>query len=115
MIGLPPGDILYYYVRALIAIVIFVMIGKYVEGLINGSAKWIKVIEYIGFNTLIILCVHDPIKRSVIFFVSKISGFSISFIREYITCSFACSIIVLALMFPTIWLYKRYVEKCIIR
>lgn len=115
MLGLPPGYILYYYVRALIAITIFVVIGKYIERHLNGNSKWINAIEYIGANTLIILCVHDPIKRAVIFVFSKISGFSITLIREDITWSFACSIIVLALMFPTIWLYKRYFEKLIVR
>lgn len=115
MLGLATGDILYYYVRALIAITIFVMIGKYIERHLNGKSKWIDAIEYIGANTLIILCVHDPIKRAVIFLFSRISGFPITLIREDITWSLVCSIIVLGLMFPTIWIYKRYVEKCIIR
>lgn len=114
MLGLQTGEILYYYVRALIVISIFVMIGKYAEQHLNENSKWIHAVEYIGSNTLIILCVHDPIKRAVIFLCSKISGFPITLIREDITWSFVCSIIVLGLMFPTIWLYKRYFEKLIV-
>ena len=90
-------------------------IGKYVERFIKEKTILINVIEYIGTNTLIILCVHDPVKRAVIFVFSKISGLSISLIREDITYSLLCSVIVLALMFPIIWLYKRYFEKLILK
>lgn len=114
MIGLPSQYILFYYFRALVTIAILVIIAKYFESALRRNSKWMRIVEYIGTNTLIILCVHDPVKRAVIFVCSKLTGISITLIREDLTYSIICSIIVLSLMFPVIWLYKRYVEKYVV-
>lgn len=74
-------DIPIYYLRAMVTICIFIIVAKWLEQYVRRSKKIIRAIEYIGANTLVILCVHDPVKRVILFVVSKCCGVSIDIIR----------------------------------
>ena len=110
MIGLSMYDIPIYYLRAMVTICIFIIVAKWLEQYVRRSKKIIRAIEYIGANTLVILCVHDPVKRVILFIVSKCSGVSIDIIRGDVLWSIFITLIIMLAMLPVIFIYKRYVQ-----
>ena len=114
MIGLSMYDIPIYYLRAMVTICIFIIVAKWLEQCVRRSKKIIRAIEYIGANTLVILCVHDPVKRVILFVVSKCCGVSIDIIRGDILWSIFITLIIMLAMLPVIFIYKRYVQPKLI-
>ena len=114
MIGLSMYDIPIYYLRAMVTIGIFLIVAKWLEQYVRRSKKIIRAIEYIGANTLVILCVHDPVKRVILFIVSKCAGVSIDIIRGDVLWSIIITLIIMLAMLPGIFIYKRYVQPKLI-
>ncbi|WP_158847890.1 acyltransferase family protein [Algibacter sp. L1A34] len=71
---------------------------------------WSNTLSFFGINSLVILCIHDPIKRVIIFTYSVVSEKSVLEVRTDIVASLICTLIVMLLMLPTIYLYKKIIE-----
>ena len=66
------------------------------------------IIQWMGRNSLLIMCIHDPVKRIVLKIASVISGVDISVIRESVAASFLIAVIIIALLFPVAYFINRH-------
>ena len=110
MLGLSICDIPIYYLRAIVTIYIFIIVAKWLEQYVIRVKIMIRAVEYIGANTLVVMCVHDPVKRVVLFVVSKCTSVSIDIIRGDILWSLSITLIIVLILLPIIFTYNRYVQ-----
>lgn len=73
-------------------------------GFMYMSAKMInlKLIKYLGINSLIIMGIHEPVKRIVIKITNVIMQIDIHTLRQEIFWIMICTVIVLTCMYPLI-------------
>lgn len=64
--------------------------------------------QWMGRNSLLIMCIHDPLKRIVLKLTSVISGVDISVIRESVVASFLLVIIIVSLIIPVVFIVNRH-------
>ena len=67
-----------------------------------------RIFKYLGINSLVIMSLHEPIKRIVIILFSKITTFYVEFIRNNIFCILVISIITILVIVPEIEVINRY-------
>lgn len=73
--------------------------------------KWLpkqRLVSYIGENTLIIMCLHEPLKRIVIQLYSIIFNHPTSEIREDVVCTCFISITTITILLPMVWIINKY-------
>lgn len=68
-----------------------------------------NIIEYIGQNSLIIMLCSEPLKRLLLKILSIITKVEIEIIRKSIIYSFLCTVMVIIMIFPIIFIFKKYV------
>lgn len=62
---------------------------------------------YLGRNSLIIMCVHEPLKRIILMVLSKIVSMPTDIIRNEIGMSIVTTLIVIAVCIPIIEIINR--------
>ncbi len=62
---------------------------------------------YLGRNSLIIMCVHEPLKRIILMVLSKIVSMPTDIIRNEIGMSIVTTLIVMAACIPIIEIINR--------
>lgn len=70
--------------------------------------KLIKDIQYVGENSLIIMCIHEPIKRIVLMLISKISHIPTDIIRDNLAFSLGITMIIIFICIPFIYIIRNY-------
>lgn len=75
------------------------------------SAFWKELLSFFGLNTLIILCIHDPVKRVVIYVYSIVFEKTVAAVRTNIFDSMICVFIVMVLMIPSIIIYNKFIKE----
>lgn len=63
---------------------------------------WGGHISYLGKNSLIIMCIHEPIKRVLLVVLSKVSSLPIDDLRGNILLSIICVFILLMVCVPVV-------------
>ena len=63
---------------------------------------WGGQISYLGKNSLIIMCIHEPIKRVFLVVLSKVSSLPIEDLRGNILLSIICVCILLLICVPIV-------------
>lgn len=63
---------------------------------------WGGQISYLGKNSLIIMCIHEPIKRVLLVVLSKVSSLPIEDLRGNILLSIICVCILLLICVPIV-------------
>lgn len=63
---------------------------------------WGGQISYLGKNSLIIMCIHEPIKRVLLVVLSKVSSLPIEELRGNILLSIICVCILLLICVPIV-------------
>ncbi len=101
--------IFHFYAIALYIIAFSIVVTKYSEPYLLKVNVISKCISFIGTNTLIILCLHDPLKRTVIFIYAKLTETSMIDIRSNLLSSLYCVIIIFILLIPMIIIYDKYI------
>lgn len=76
--------------------------------LITHFSRYSKPLAYIGRNSLIIMCIHEPVKRIVLAFFSKLSYTDVSVFKQSLTWSIFIGIITVLICLPSIPLIHRY-------
>lgn len=71
------------------------------------------VFQWIGRNSLIIMCLHEPIKRVVLKLFSIIMGFDIVEIRNSILISTIIAVFVILIILPISYIINRYMPVII--
>ena len=66
------------------------------------------IIEYLGFNSLVILGFQEQIYRIVIKCFSIISGFPVEFLRSNMLVAFCISVITILFIVPIVYLWNRW-------
>lgn len=67
-----------------------------------------KSILFLGTNTLILMCIHEPLKRILLIIVSKLSRIRVDVLRSNIITILIVTIILLGIMYPAIIIINRY-------
>lgn len=62
---------------------------------------------YLGRNSLIVMCVHEPLKRIILMVLSKVVSMPIDVIRNEIGMSIVAMFIVVAVCIPIIEIINR--------
>lgn len=70
--------------------------------------KLLKYIQYLGENSLIIMCIHEPIKRIVLTLASKISHIPTDTIRDNLMFSIGIMTIIILVCIPFIYIIRNY-------
>ena len=63
---------------------------------------WGGQISFLGKNSLIIMCIHEPIKRVLLVVLSKVSSLPIEELRGNILLSIICVCILLLICVPIV-------------
>lgn len=66
-----------------------------------------KVVRYFGENTLLILCIHEPIKRVIIQLMSKFFHIEATFLRQDFIFCLITTVIIFMIFFPIIKLVNK--------
>lgn len=66
-----------------------------------------QYLAYLGQNSLIIMCVHEPLKRIILMVLSKVVSMPTDVIREDIGMSIVATLIVVAVCIPVIEIINR--------
>ena len=90
----------YFYVSALSGIGAIIIFSTFLQ-----SARYLS---FVGRNTLIILCIHNPIKRIVIKIVATIVHLPVNPFRNSLLGGLICALATTAATIPFIFLINRY-------
>lgn len=82
--------------------------GSYLCFTVSRNLKERKAVVYFGNNSLIIFGLSEPIRRGFTNVFSKISHLSINDIRFSIGYSMVCTILILTLLIPIIYIFNNY-------
>ena len=72
-----------------------------------------QYLAYLGRNSLIIMCVHEPLKRIILVVLSKVVSMPIDVIRDEIAMSIVATLIVVAVCIPIIEIINRKISWAI--
>lgn len=97
-----PNTLVLFYLFACLGSV-FVVILSYMMTPIEHN-----VLQYLGRNSLIIMCIHEPIKRVVIVFMQIISGVNADIMRLDNLYCLICMILTVIICIPFIYIINRY-------
>jgi len=75
--------------------------------LLFTNSKVVAATTFFGINSLIVLCIHDPVKRMIIYIYSKGVMIPIAEVRDSIFHSLAITFILMILLLPIIFVYNR--------
>lgn len=94
-----------YYIVAIASIIICMLV---CASIFKQTTMIPRLLQFYGTNTLLILCVHDPVKRVLIFLYSRVLGLSIETVRGDIFHSLIVLVVLIVCMIPLILLYNRW-------
>lgn len=67
-----------------------------------------KSLLFLGKNTLILMCIHEPLKRIILIIISKLSGIPVEVLRSNLITILIVTIILIGVMYPAIIIINRY-------
>ena len=67
-----------------------------------------RPLSFLGMSTMVIMCLHEPVKRLVIGVAVYITGYPMQTVRDNVWGALACTAITLALLIPFILLADSY-------
>lgn len=91
-----------FYLCSISLIVLLLLLGKLLLPFENGILQWL------GRNSLIIMCVHGPIYRLVLYAISIIIKENISDIRHSLFMSSCVVLLVVVIIIPIVIIINRY-------
>lgn len=68
----------------------------------------LSILRFIGVNSLIIMCIHEPIKRILIKIVSVVTKIDINILRQEFIWIGICSILLLLITFTAVYIINKY-------
>ena len=87
--------------------------GIYIVLFFSNVLKKLKVISFIGQNSIIILCCHEPIRRMVIKLFSLLFNINISILRGSIIYSTLMTLLIIVVTIPIIFVINKFFPFCI--
>lgn len=96
-----------YILFALCSVIFLYCIASYIP---TKKSPFYRAIAFIGKNSLVILCIHDPVKRAFIYVYSKLFHLSIEQIRTDLYHSFIILTILTISLIPIIWGYNKCIK-----
>lgn len=96
-----------FYIVAITMIVLIVRVAPFFMAYEYGIFQWI------GKNSLIVMCMHEPIKRIVLKMVSILWGCDIAIIRSSFWLSFGVTLLVITIIFPFAEAINQYAPMLI--
>ncbi len=92
-----------FYPMALSFIFLTVKLSRVISPYEHGVLQWM------GRNSLVIMCLHEPIKRVVLQIVSVLTGFETTVIRNSDMASFMIAVVIISILYPITNAITRYV------
>ncbi|MBP3635031.1 MAG: acyltransferase family protein [Bacilli bacterium] len=106
MLGHYYGNFILFLMGSFSGIFITLIISNAIDNLFNGKVK--KGLIYIGINSLIIMVCHEPIKRILVIFISKITSVSVTILRTNLLYSLLITFLIIITMIPIIFIINKY-------
>lgn len=91
-----------FYAVAILLIFSLCTFSRYIVG------RDLGILEWLGRNSLAIMCIHEPIKRILLVGVSKLTGMETFVLRESITISLGITFLLILLLIPVIIGINKY-------
>lgn len=76
--------------------------------MISNSIKGSRVLQWLGVNSLAIMCLHEPLKRIILKITSSILGMDMDAVRESVLLNMADTLIILIILIPVCLLMNKY-------
>lgn len=89
-----------FYISAFSGIIFILVISRKIK---------LSFINYLGKNSLIIMLVHEPIKRIIIKFIEIITKINIEILRNNIISIIICTLIIITIIIPIIFIIDKYI------
>ena len=96
-----------FYIVAITMTVLIIRIAPFLLPYECGVLKWI------GKNSLVIMCMHEPIKRIVLKIVSILLGCNLEVVRSSVLLSFGVTLLVIAIIYPIAKVINQYAPMLI--
>lgn len=97
-----------FYVTACIGSLMIFCCSQIIIRLIHNKTYICNQFLYIGQNSLIIMCIHEPLKRIILAIASKLCNIPIDILRENLIYSIGITLIVLIACIPFIYLIQNF-------
>lgn len=95
-----------FYLMAILGSLCVITLSSEIDGFkIRGQC-----LAYLGRNSLIIMCVHEPLKRIILMVLSKVISIPTDVIRDEIGMSIVATLIVVAVCIPVIEIINRKIS-----
>lgn len=78
----------------------FIFLTVKLSGIISSYEH--GILQWMGRNSLVIMCIHEPIKRLVLKIVSVFSGFEITVIRNSFWGAFIIVVVIISIIYPIV-------------
>jgi fucose 4-O-acetylase-like acetyltransferase len=82
----------YYYAAAVSGSLCVFFIARLLR-----SCRWLS---FLGYNSMIIMCLHEPVKRAVLGAAVYVTRIPLAALRDEYLWSFACTAVTIVLMVP---------------
>lgn len=66
------------------------------------------ILQWLGRNSLAVMCIHEPLKRILLKISAVISNIEIGDIRQSVVLSVLVTVLVIATCLPIVMLMRRY-------
>lgn len=84
------------------------LMGILVVTCVSMGIKQNKAIEWIGKNSLLVMCCHEPIKRIILMLYSKGTGQEIEMVRMSMLQSLVVTMIIMICMIPIVYVINKW-------
>lgn len=91
-----------FYIVALGLIIPVVIFSRWLVGMEYGILQWL------GRNSLVVMCVHEPIKRILLKVFAMVTNMEISDIRQSAVLSIIITVLVIATCVPAVMMMRRF-------
>ncbi len=98
------GNILMFIIGSLSGIILTLNLSL----LFTKSKKLMGIFKYIGMNSLVIMCIHEPLKRIVLKVMTVILKVDMDLFRYNIFYSLLALFIIILISLPIVWVFDNY-------
>ena len=101
------GEWWLFYIVSLGLIASTISLCYYFEG------KEFGVIQWLGRNSLAIMCIHEPIKRIMLVIIAKCFSVEVSVLRESVLFSLGSTIVIIGVLVPIVLFINKYIPSVV--
>lgn len=96
------------YNQGYLVFFLIAMVGCACTYVISHTLKGSKALQWLGVNSLAIMCLHEPLKRIILKITSAVLGMDMTAVRESVLLNIADTLIIIIILIPICKLLNKY-------